>query len=649
MDNLNYHHPKNSSQQLVSNQLTYVDDLVGASTYPDELTDQAAANYTYDVMGRLVGDVQRDALISYTSSGLVSEVRTHDGTKLREQNTYDESGLLIKKQSYNSNGVLAKKEYWVYNSSGRAISYYEEPFSPSSQGIQLKNNYVYDVGRLATVDRGGAQADYSYELKDHIGNVRATFGSSSSTTYTHSFFDSETDGWRCNSGEGCFSGEEGFEILESGLTFDRGISLTQGRYTFSMQLNGAISAPLELQVKNAQGAVVASQVFTNTSSLSLSFAAATAQTYTLALVIPVSRTEISLIVESVSVKQTQLQVLSYADYYPFGWEMPGRQYTDAGADPQHGYQGDYARKNPDLQWSSFELRNFDSRLGRWLSVDPAAQYHSLYMAMGNNPISVIDPDGAWGYYNETTGEFEWLANRETGTFEKDGMTWTLVSENFEEFKERMDEQLSGQEGSTNESEKAPTVELSDAVLEQMATENKLKEQIVEEMIKTAYPELLNKDDEKSLAQLSYLRRVLYDRVHVKVGEDETSVFVDLSTRLDPPAERDAWEDAVNLTNALAKDQAQGMLVDEFLERVLKLSKGTISGINVAQLVLSPLEAGCRECDLWYTWKRGEDGAVLELKNRLNYQRTLETINQNIQNLKLKDDLVSPTDNVNRVR
>lgn len=43
--------------------------------------------------------------------------------------------------------------------------------------------------------------------------------------------------------------------------------------------------------------------------------------------------------------------------------------------------------------SSFELRLWDSRIGRWLSPDPYRQYHSPYIGMGNNPIAKVDPDG----------------------------------------------------------------------------------------------------------------------------------------------------------------------------------------------------------------------------------------------------------------
>ncbi|MCL9806901.1 hypothetical protein NAT51_15300 [Flavobacterium amniphilum] len=42
---------------------------------------------------------------------------------------------------------------------------------------------------------------------------------------------------------------------------------------------------------------------------------------------------------------------------------------------------------------AFELRLWDGRLGRWLTVDPYGQYFSPYLGMGNNPISRIDPDG----------------------------------------------------------------------------------------------------------------------------------------------------------------------------------------------------------------------------------------------------------------
>ena len=42
---------------------------------------------------------------------------------------------------------------------------------------------------------------------------------------------------------------------------------------------------------------------------------------------------------------------------------------------------------------------YDGRVGRWMTTDPYSQYHLPYLAMGNNPISRIDPDG--GFDTET--------------------------------------------------------------------------------------------------------------------------------------------------------------------------------------------------------------------------------------------------------
>ncbi|GAA0884077.1 hypothetical protein GCM10009120_26750 [Sphingobacterium siyangense subsp. cladoniae] len=80
----------------------------------------------------------------------------------------------------------------------------------------------------------------------------------------------------------------------------------------------------------------------------------------------------------------------YADYYSFGMEA-----RSAGIDSRYGYQGLYAEKDKETGWNNFELRNYDASIGRWLTADPAGQYVSPYVGMGNNPISGVDPDGSW--------------------------------------------------------------------------------------------------------------------------------------------------------------------------------------------------------------------------------------------------------------
>jgi len=82
------------------------------------------------------------------------------------------------------------------------------------------------------------------------------------------------------------------------------------------------------------------------------------------------------------------------DYYPYGMPLPGREYTDAEG-YRYAYQGQYNEKDPETNWNAYKLRMYDARTGRWMSIDPADQYASPYLGMGNNPVNGTDPDGAF--------------------------------------------------------------------------------------------------------------------------------------------------------------------------------------------------------------------------------------------------------------
>jgi RHS repeat-associated protein len=63
---------------------------------------------------------------------------------------------------------------------------------------------------------------------------------------------------------------------------------------------------------------------------------------------------------------------------------------------RYGYQGEFAEKDNETDWNSFELRQYDSEIGRWLSVDSHRQYWSPYVSVANDPVNTIDKDGADG-------------------------------------------------------------------------------------------------------------------------------------------------------------------------------------------------------------------------------------------------------------
>ena len=83
------------------------------------------------------------------------------------------------------------------------------------------------------------------------------------------------------------------------------------------------------------------------------------------------------------------------DYYPFGLKMPGLSYIAGGAEENSfTYNGKELEDEFGLNWYHYGVRFYDPAVGRWWSVDPAEEFHSPYTYVGNNPIMLIDPDGA---------------------------------------------------------------------------------------------------------------------------------------------------------------------------------------------------------------------------------------------------------------
>lgn len=90
--------------------------------------------------------------------------------------------------------------------------------------------------------------------------------------------------------------------------------------------------------------------------------------------------------------------LGKTDYYPFGMSMPERNME---GDYRYAFQGQ--EKDQETGKEVFELRLWDSRIGRWLTTDPYNQYNSPYLGMGNNPINMVDPDCGMACYDQATG------------------------------------------------------------------------------------------------------------------------------------------------------------------------------------------------------------------------------------------------------
>jgi len=93
---------------------------------------------------------------------------------------------------------------------------------------------------------------------------------------------------------------------------------------------------------------------------------------------------------------------------------------------RYAYQGQ--EKDGETGMEAFELRLWDSRIGRWLTVDPYGQYFSPYMGMGNNPMNGIDPDG--GCFKSDGSDCDQNAAIGTTTIGGGGLEWRMTEEGY---------------------------------------------------------------------------------------------------------------------------------------------------------------------------------------------------------------------------
>jgi RHS repeat-associated protein len=93
---------------------------------------------------------------------------------------------------------------------------------------------------------------------------------------------------------------------------------------------------------------------------------------------------------------TITDVMTNSSYLPFGQVMPNRH----GNDNQYRYGFNGMESDPEIKGEgnsyTTEFRQYDPRIGRWLSVDPLAHQAAgwtPYRFCFDNPISYTDPDG----------------------------------------------------------------------------------------------------------------------------------------------------------------------------------------------------------------------------------------------------------------
>src|SRR5258706_6472144 len=94
------------------------------------------------------------------------------------------------------------------------------------------------------------------------------------------------------------------------------------------------------------------------------------------------------------VTYTKQKVIQTDDYYPFGLTFNSYQRENSTPN-QYLYNGKEIQDELNLGWYDYLARQYDPSIGRFLSVDPAADVvrrWSTYSYAADNPIRFIDPD-----------------------------------------------------------------------------------------------------------------------------------------------------------------------------------------------------------------------------------------------------------------
>lgn len=282
-----------------NNQLKYIRDYSNvAAGIKDQGAYESSGNYTYNAIGQLTQDEIENRKIEYDVYGKIIHIRDLANT-LKVSYIYDANGYRIVRKGYNATETLVSRTYYMRDINGNIQSIYE--YDDSDAFIQTEIP-LYGAERLGLAQPSNNGFFYDYELKDHLGNVRATIR-----------------------GDGA------------------------GRVVLS----------------------------------------------------------------------------GYTDYFPSGLPIPDR---DANADYRFGYQGEFAEKEAATGWASFELRSYDPAIGRWMTIDPYGQYWSPYLAMGNDWVNLVDPDGGHtdDWFQNAEGHTIWIDSNASSYTDSGGEVYNNI-------------------------------------------------------------------------------------------------------------------------------------------------------------------------------------------------------------------------------
>ncbi|WP_339141959.1 RHS repeat domain-containing protein [Croceitalea sp. MTPC5] len=175
MDDLSYAYK--TTPQDGPNQLLRVDDAAGDVAGAEDIADQNGNNYSYNQIGQLTYNSQENIIYTYNTNGLVTEIKRYYQTLVKFY--YNDRNQRVKKESFDGSGNLNMTTYYVRDVAGTIMAIYNNS--------TLQEQPIYGNQRLAVYNRQGNST--TYQLTDHLGNVRAIFQKSGNNTTNENYND----------------------------------------------------------------------------------------------------------------------------------------------------------------------------------------------------------------------------------------------------------------------------------------------------------------------------------------------------------------------------------------------------------------------------------------------------------------------------
>ncbi len=389
--------------------------------------------YEYDGLNRIK---KQEVFAGPNSEDLVSLSSSNDPYETTY--SYDANGNITDLTRRNSNGLLFDNLVYSYNSATNQLNHIDDN-ATSNISLDLitqpSNNYIYDLDGNLVKDVSEQIDEITWTVSGKIKEIKRVSGSTKPNmefsydamgnrilkivkprptgsvvpeeewSYIHYVWDAQ--------GNVMAIYERKFEELTPGVWKESvnledmpvygssrlGMNQPRQQYYTAQVVNGSMEETFNLQMSGLVHQMRGYKSYEMTNHLGN---------------VPVVVSDRKLPQGTTTVNSFEPDIITYSDYYPFGWIMPGREgLFDHYRYGFNGMEKDYEIKGNGNHYTTF-WRQYDPRIGRWMSIDPEmAKYPgwSPYVFSFNNPINFTDPDG-----DDPCSDGDGKAKRECRTF-----------------------------------------------------------------------------------------------------------------------------------------------------------------------------------------------------------------------------------------